>query len=288
MKALCVAAPAKINWRLKIVGRRPDGYHLLCGLMQSISLADTVCLRESRQDNCHVSPAFGIRQEDDLAFRAWLLLKQERELPYSLEIKIEKRIPLGGGLAGGSADAAAVLKGANELFQLGLSLEELSVLGLKLGADIPFCLMGGLAKAQGAGERLTPLPPPPPLRLLLVNQGFILPTAQVFALYDQRGLKIAATQAEDAACDKLALALYSGDISTIKTLLDNDLAAAARELCPAIGKLERLLDALGLSPLISGSGSTVFALAESDAALAKAKSALADLHWVETAYSNCF
>ncbi|MCL1906120.1 MAG: 4-(cytidine 5'-diphospho)-2-C-methyl-D-erythritol kinase [Clostridiales bacterium] len=285
MNPLCIAAPAKINWRLKIVGRRPGGYHLLCGLMQTISLADTVYLRESRQDTCRISPECGLTQEDDLAYKAWLLLKRELALTCCLEIVTEKRIPLGGGLAGGSADAAAVLKGANELFGLGLSREELSTLGLKLGADIPFCLMGGSAKAQGVGERLTPLPPPPPLPLLLVNPGISLPTGEVYARYAKSGLAFALEQAEEAACVKMSLALQQGDVPAINALLENDLAAAAREVCPAIAELEGRLTALGLLPLISGSGGTVFALAKNAADLAKARQALKDIPWVVEAYT---
>lgn len=280
MNTLCITASAKINWRLKIIGRRPDGYHLLCGLMQNISLADSVYLRESREDSCYVSRGPAIRQEDNLAYAIWLRLKRELELPYSLEIEIEKRIPVGGGLAGGSADAAAVLTGVNELFELGLSREELSVFGLKLGADIPFCLLGGLAKAQGVGENLTPLPPPPPLPLLLVNPGCSLPTAQVFARYAQSARQFAAEQAEDAACSKLAKSLQEGDIPAILSLLDNDLTVAARKLCPAIAKLEQRLDALGLSALLCGSGATMFVLPQSASELKAAKSALADLPWM--------
>ena len=280
MKALCIEAPAKINWRLKVMGRRPDGYHLLCGLMQTISLADTVYLCESRQDSCRISAGPAIRQEDNLAFRAWLLLKRELGLGYSLEIAIEKRIPVGGGLGGGSADAAAVLKGANDLFQLGLSREYLSGLGLKLGADIPFCLLGGLAKAEGVGERLTPLPPPTALPLLLVNPGFSVSTARVFEHYAQSGCAFASAKEENEACAKLSLALKSGDIPAIRALLDNDLAASARRLHPAIGELEQRLRILGLTPLLCGSGGTLLALAENAAAQTKARQALKEVSWL--------
>jgi 4-diphosphocytidyl-2-C-methyl-D-erythritol kinase len=203
-----------------------------------------------------------------------------------MEIVIEKRIPLGGGLAGGSGDAAAVLKGANGLFQLGLAREELSALGLRLGADIPFCLLGGLARAQGVGERLTKLPLPPALPLLLVNPGLSLPTAQVFARYSQSGAVFAAEQVEETACAALAQALARGTKPAIEALLENDLAPSARQLCPVIAVLEQRLRALGLSPLLSGSGGTLFALAESTAALKEAAQSLADLPWVGRAINN--
>jgi len=285
MEPLCIKAPAKINWRLKIIGRRPDGYHELCGLMQSISLADTIYLSASRHDSCRISTGPDIRPKDNLAYKAWLLLKRELSLDCCLKIVIEKRIPLGSGLGGGSADAAAVLKGANDLFKLGLSREKLSCLSLSLGADIPFCLLGGLAKVEGIGERLIPLPPAPPLYLLLVNPGFGVSTARVFEHYAQSSFRFAAKQAEQEACAKLAAALKLGDIPAIRTLLDNDLAASARLLYPTIAKLEQRLGALGLTPLVSGSGGTVFALMESAAALSEAKQVLADLPWVTEAHT---
>ena len=285
MSTLTIEAAAKINWRLKIVGRRPDGYHLLCGLMQSISLADTIYLRTGARDSCRISIGPPIKQEDNLAYAAWLLLKRELNLGYSLEIEIEKRIPPGGGLGGGSADAAAVLNGANELFELGLSLEDLSRIGLLLGADIPFCLLGGLAQAEGVGEKLVSLPPPD-MPLLLVNAGFRVPTAQVYAHYAQSGYAFAAASAEREICAKLSAALNSGDIPAINALLDNDLAQSVRQLYPAIGALEQQLRALGLTPQISGSGGTVFALVESSGALKKAKQALANVPWVTETYTG--
>ena len=278
MDILSIAAPAKINWRLAVTGRRADGYHLLIGLMQSISLHDTVHLRLSDVDSCRVTPPLPLGQQDNLAFKAWQLLKSHLKLKHCLEIVIEKRIPVGGGLGGGSADAAAVLKGANELLDLRLGLDELTVLGRPLGADVPFCLLGGLAKAAGTGEILAPLTAPPPLRLLLANPGFAVPTtqeampdgsdefwvptAQVFKHFRESGKPFADANAEEKACEKLAQALAQGDIAAINNLLANDLAPSARQLYPQISLLEQQMRNLGLAPLLSGSGGTVFAIIE--------------------------
>ncbi|MCL1975788.1 MAG: 4-(cytidine 5'-diphospho)-2-C-methyl-D-erythritol kinase [Firmicutes bacterium] len=280
MNSLFIEAPAKINWRLKILGRKKDGYHLLCSLMQNICLTDTIFLSISRQDSCLISKGPAIFQEDNLAYAAWLLLKRELGLTYGLKIRIEKRIPIGAGLGGGSADAAAVLKGANELFDLGLSREELSGFGLKLGADIPFCLLGGLAKAEGVGEKLTPLPLPPPLSLLLANPGYSVSTREVFADFSLSNQAFALEKKENAACFELSQALLAGDIYAIIALMENDLTASAYRLCPPIYKLAQSLRALGLNPLLCGSGGTLITLAENSDALAKAKVALAFVPWL--------
>ncbi|MCL1816836.1 MAG: 4-(cytidine 5'-diphospho)-2-C-methyl-D-erythritol kinase [Clostridiales bacterium] len=285
METLLLHAPAKVNWRLKVIGRRKDGYHLLCGLMQAISLTDTIYISDSASDNCYISKGPTIRQECNLAYKAWQLLKQELRLAYCLEIGIEKNIPLGGGLGGGSADAAAVLKGANDLFHLGLSLKELCGLGLRLGADVPFCLMGGLAKVEGIGERLASLPVLSQLPLLLVNPGLSISTAAVFRHYAQNAFAFADAAKENTACTQLALALNQGDIPAIKALMENDLAVNAVQLCPAIGTINQRFKAIGLKPLLCGSGSTIFTLLENMADLKKAKEALADLPWVEGAFT---
>jgi 4-diphosphocytidyl-2-C-methyl-D-erythritol kinase len=151
-----------------------------------------------------------------------------------------------------------------------------------LGADIPFCLLGGLAKAEGVGEGLTPLPLPPPLPLLLVNPGFSVSTARVFKHYAQNKYAFADKQIEQKTCTKLALALRYGNIQAIWTLQDNDLAKSARLLYPALGKLEQRLRGIKLMPLLCGSGSTILALTENATILSQAKQALANLPWVHT------
>jgi len=250
-----IPAPAKINWGLEIKGRRPDGYHLLRSLMQTVTLMDTVTLRRSRADDCRCP---GLDAGGNLAFRAWLLLKQRCAVPDHLLISIDKRIPLGAGLAGGSSDAAAVLRGANELLGLGLSLEELCAVGLQLGADLPFCLHGGLALVEGIGERIRAVTPGRSWPLLLVNPGFPVSTAAVYAAYDELGEEL------HPDLDNLLAALENGDQEMLLASSGNALEAPACYLHPALTGLKQSLTKQGLRPLLSGSGGTFFAIADTE------------------------
>ena len=271
---LKINAHAKINWRLAITGRRADGYHQLHGLMQSISLYDTLILAKSTADQCQMEPPLGVLAQQNLALRAWLLLKERLGLQQCLSIAITKRIPAGGGLGGGSANAAAVLNGANQLLGLGLSLTQLQQLGLELGADIPFCLQGGLALATGIGEELLKLSSPPPLFLLLAHNGEAVSTAEVFAQYKNSGQAFTALAQAVTETKLLTQALLSANLVAIKSGLHNDLQAASLKLYPNLAVVEQALRQLGLEPLMSGSGGVFFALCESEQAAYAAQSAL--------------
>lgn len=266
MEALHRQAPAKINWGLDIISRQEDGYHQLRSLMQTVDLADDIYVSRAAFDDCACP---GLPREENLAFRAWLLLKREYKLDACLRIRIEKRIPPAAGLAGGSSDAAAVLLAADSLLGLGLSPDELCALGAQLGADIPFCLHGGLALAAGIGERITPLKPGRSLILLLVNPGLPLNTAQVYAAYD----KLGASRRPDIPA--LIDAVIAGDIPAIGESAGNALEDAAISLCPQLAALKNAIGQTGLKPLMSGSGPTLFAVAESRA---QAEAAALSLH----------
>ena len=252
---LKVEAHAKINWSLDVVGKREDGYHLLKMLMQEISLADRLTLEESGRDELHCDdPA--LDNEENIAFKAWLKLKKSLDLKECLSIRIEKHIPKGGGLGGGSADAAAVLKGADRLFSLDLSGQYLREIGLKLGADIPFCLLGGAALAEGVGERLTPLTGIKSQELVLANPGIEVPTAEIFKAFAFDAIE------EHPKTERLIQALKKDDKKKIGELLSNLLEKPAFAKYPQIRALKEDLKSLGLCPLMSGSGSSVFALAQ--------------------------
>lgn len=253
-------APAKINWGLDIVGRRADGYHLLRSLMQTIDLADKVSLRCSRTDHCSCSPSLP-DSASNLALSAWLQLKEEFAIRDGLDIRIEKRIPIAGGLAGGSTDAAAVLRGANLLFDLSLSREDLCRIGLKLGADLPFCLTGGLALVEGIGEQVTPQPASQTYYLVLANPGLPVSTAEVYRGYAEH--KGGDERRPDL--DGLLSALQSGDLSGIRCCCGNVLEGPAFALHPQIAELKRRCLAFGLPALMSGSGGSVWALAKDQA-----------------------
>jgi 4-diphosphocytidyl-2-C-methyl-D-erythritol kinase len=173
-------APAKLNLFLHVVGRRPDGYHLLQTLFQLVDLADTVSIavrNDGRIERAGVS--YGVAAEDDLAVRAARALKSATGATLGASLRVSKRIPLGGGLGGGSTDAATVLLALNSLWGCGLSLDELAVLGLPLGADVPVFVQGSSAWAEGVGERLTPVDLPEAW-YVIIHPGVAVGTAGIF------------------------------------------------------------------------------------------------------------
>ena len=181
MQELRIRAHAKINLFLDVLYKRPDGYHEIETVFQSIGLSDEIILKKLPKDikiKCE-HPQVPL-DESNLAYRTAKLLFESSELSAGVEITIKKRIPISAGLGGGSADAAGVLVGLNQLFELGYEREQLMQLGAKLGADVPFCILGGTALGQGIGEILTPLPPIGRTWLVLVNPGFMVSTAWVY------------------------------------------------------------------------------------------------------------
>ena len=258
-----VFAPAKINWYLDVLGQRPDGYHDLRMVMQQVSLYDRIRLYAAPADGI-VSPAANMpRGADNLALRAWLALKAACGLDFCLQIEIEKEIPLAAGLAGGSSDAAAVLLAANDAFSLGFSPAQLAALGLRLGADVPFCLLGGAAIAEGIGERLAALGSLPRYHLVLANPGFALSTAAVFQQY-AAGPKAEGVKDEKIEFDFFGLlaALQNGDIAGLGGRMANRLQPLVQRMHPPVARLAADMSAQGLYPLMSGSGPTVLGLAE--------------------------
>lgn len=255
---LYLRAPAKINWCLEISGRRADGYHRLRSLLQNIDVTDLVMLQPGGRRSCRCFPDPGCPEEDNLALRAWVLLKERYALPGELAIEINKQIPPGRGLGGGSADAAAVLLGVNAMYELGLDLEQLSDLAFPLGADIPFCLYGGLALVEGAGEMVRPYQPLTTYRLLLIDPGFGLSTAEVYRLYD------ALPPEGRPQIDRLLAAVLLGDRGAIGQSLGNMLEAPAIEIAPALDHDLAILESAGCAAWMSGSGSCLLALPPAD------------------------
>ena len=173
-------APAKLNLFLHVVGRRSDGYHLLQTLFQLVDLADTISIAvrsDGKIERAGVS--YGVAAEDDLAVRAARALKSASGATLGASLRVSKRIPLGGGLGGGSTDAATVLLALNSLWGCGLSLDELAALGLPLGADVPVFVQGSSAWAEGVGERLTPVELPAAW-YVIIHPGVAVGTAGIF------------------------------------------------------------------------------------------------------------
>jgi len=258
-------AYAKVNLALDVVGRRPDGYHELRTVMQSVSLADEVEIRrtgggfELLVDPPHVDVG---PPEKNTVYRAWRLLcdRVGGELP--VRVTLRKEVPAGAGLGGGSTDAAAVLRGLDALFGLGLSAEELRDVGRETGADVPFCVSGGTALAEGVGEVLKAVPAPPDHRLLVVKPSRGADTAAVYRAYD-------ASPAGGDAADRVLSALRSGDLTGLAAALGNDLAPVTKSMIPEVAELEGgLLEAGAAGASMTGSGTAVYGLfGDEDAAV---------------------
>lgn len=252
-----ITAYAKINWALAVVGRRPDGYHLLDSLMQTIDLGDTLTMERAERLTLSVDGIAPTENpEDNLVMRAALLLQAAAGTGQGADIHLVKRIPTGAGLGGGSADAAAVLAGLNRLWALDLPMAALAPLAVQLGADVPFCLTGGLARTQGIGEIITPLPCTMQLPLVIVQPEGGLSTPAVFRVYDSLP-KVPSNPSIDAAQS----ALLKGDMHAFGQSIGNALQSSAVSQCPEISDCIAALHAQGaIRALMTGSGSAVFGL----------------------------
>jgi len=253
---LVVEAPAKVNLTLDVKGKRSDGYHELETVMHQISLADRLTITAipegiEVQSNCPDLPA----GEMNLAYKAAQVILKEYPDRGGVSIYIDKNIPLGAGLAGGSTDAAAVLKGINVLYNLDLSPSQLMAMGGAIGSDVPFCLQGGTALARGRGEILEPLPPNLHLHLLLVKPGFSVSTAEVYRRFDM-------DKVNNPPDNRAFLeGWHHCDMIGISRAMENVLETVTAAHYQEIDQIKERLIRLGaIKALMSGSGPTVFGL----------------------------
>ncbi|MGI9952559.1 4-(cytidine 5'-diphospho)-2-C-methyl-D-erythritol kinase [Moorellaceae bacterium AZ2] len=259
MQGIELQAYAKVNLTLEVKGLRPDGYHEISTIFQSIDLHDTVFLAPGEGIELEVRGLAAPRGADNLACRAAFLLKGKYPFP-GVKIILKKRIPLAAGLAGGSADAAAVLVGLNYLWGLGLTPGALAGIGAELGADVPFCVLGGTALGRGRGEQLTLLPPPPRLWLVLVKPPFGVSTAAVYRGWDAG---LASGWEGDLPREEEALvALHRRDREALVSSLGNFLEGVTFRLYPEVAAIKGRLISLGAEKaVLCGSGPTVFGVA---------------------------
>ena len=265
---ITLRAHAKINWALNITGRRADGYHLLDMLMQTIDLCDEIRFEPAEALSLSVNGAAQPAPQGNLVVRAADALCARAGRRMGARISLVKRIPERAGLGGGSADCALALRALNRLWGLELPEEELLAVGAGLGADVPFCLTGGLARVRGIGEDISPCPRAPQIPLVLLRPGDGLSTAEVFSLWDAGGFPDVALDV-----DALARAVARRDLAAVDALCANALTAPAVSLMPEIGAAMEAMRALGAgAAFMTGSGSTVVG-AFSDAASARAAAA---------------
>ena len=250
-------AYAKINIGLDVLRRRNDGYHEVRMIMQTVDIYDDLLFEKTKQ------PGIVLRTDheelpidgDNLVCKAAALLFREKGINEGVKITLTKRIPIAAGMAGGSSDAAAAMRGLNELFQMGYSTKELQELGVKLGADIPYCIVGGTMLSEGIGEILTPLPAPPDCFLVVAKPDINVSTGFVY------GNLRADMLTEHPDIDGMIEALNMGSLKGITDRLGNVLETVTTKEYPIIEELKALLCNRGAqNALMSGSGPTVFGI----------------------------
>lgn len=257
---LTTNAYAKINLSLDILGTRPDGYHEVCMIMQSLVLHDTLTLRITEESGISMTcsnPSLPT-DERNLAYRAAKLFCDTYGISDGISIHLEKVIPVAAGLAGGSSDAAAVLRGLNTMYNYPASAEELAALGVTLGADIPYCLMLGTVLSEGIGEKLTPLPAAPDFYCLLVKPSAGASTKQIYTEYDSL---VQTESIPHPDTEALLSALKKRNRKALASGLCNVLEPVTAKFVPEILSIKNTLRTMGAEGvLMSGSGPTVFAL----------------------------
>lgn len=259
MREIRLKAYGKINLGIDIIRRRPDGYHEVDMILQTVGLYDWVHLRISRQPGIHLSTSTNYLpcDENNLVYRAIRLLKDEFQISDGIDAFLFKYLPVAAGMGGGSSDAASALVGMNRLFSLGLTTKQLQDRGLKLGADVPFCVAGGTWHAGGIGEKLTRLPSPPACHVVIVK-----PPISVSTKYVYENLNIQ-SRGPYPHVDMLGVqqGLEQKNLEQICSSLGNILEAVTIPAFPVIEKIKNILEREGaLKALMSGSGPTVFGI----------------------------
>lgn len=257
MNQVSEKAYAKINLGLDVIRRRPDGYHEVKMIMQTVGICDTLTIAKSNNKEIilMVGDAPLPCDRSNLIYKAAEMVMQQFDLQEGVEITLEKNIPIAAGMAGGSSDAAAVFRGMNRLFDLGMSLSDMQKLGVKIGADIPYCIMGGTALSEGIGEILSELPTPPDAYLLIAKPDIDVSTKFVYENLH------ADTLAYHPDVDGMVEALTAGDLKGITDRMGNVLETVTEKAYPVIGKIKSLMKTEGAeNALMSGSGPTVFGI----------------------------
>lgn len=257
---LYVKAPAKINLTLDVLHKRPDNYHEIEMIMTTVDLADRIGLKAT-ESGIHIESAdrFVPNDSRNLAYQAAQLLKDKFHIKSGVIISLDKQIPVAAGLAGGSSDAAATLKGLNQLWQLNLSLDELAELGAQIGSDVSFCVYGGTALAKGRGEVIQELPTPPNCWVILAKPTIGVSTADVYGAFD-------VTKAEHPNTQAMIEALETGDYQAMCDNLGNALESVTLNLYPEVAQIKEQMKKFGADAvLMSGSGPTVFGLVHQEA-----------------------
>lgn len=288
MKEIAVKALAKINLGLDVVRKREDGYHEVKMVMQTIHLFDRLEMKKTQADEITITTnlTFLPTNENNLVYKAAKLLKDEFSIKDGIHVKLHKHIPVAAGMAGGSTDAAAVLYGMNSMFELGLSKGELMQRGVKIGADVPYCIMRGTALAEGIGEKLTTLPPMVKCPVLIAKPQISVSTKFV---YENLKLNEGIVHPD---IDTLVSDIEAKDLPKIAADMGNILETVTIPNYPVIAQIKDLMKEQGaLNAMMSGSGPTVFGLFDTEETAVRAyekmrKSGLAKQVYLTSIYNN--
>ena len=258
MSAIKLKAYAKINLGLDVVRRLENGYHEVKMVMQTVGIYDELTLEKAEQGIMVTTDSGELpTDENNLIYKAARLIKERFGIEEGVRIHLQKNIPIAAGMAGGSTDAAATLKGMNELFQLGLTLQELQEIGVKIGADVPYCVMGGTALAEGIGEKLTALVPAPDCFVLVAKPDINVSTKYVYEHLDAAGV------AKHPDIDGMVKAIAQGSLRGVLDRMENVLETVTIPAHPIIDTIKSRMKELGAkNSLMSGSGPTVFGIFE--------------------------
>ena len=257
MYEMRLKALAKINLGLDVIRRREDGYHEVKMIMQTIRLYDRIVMRKRRESKIQVKTNLFYlpENENNLVYKAAKLLIEEFKIQQGVQIDLQKFIPVAAGMAGGSSDAAAVLYGINRMFHLGLSLEELMERGVKIGADVPYCLMRGTALAEGIGEQLTKLSPVPQCKILIAKPAISVSTKFVY-----ENLKLDENTVHPDI-DLLIQDIETKNLADMAAHMGNVLESVTIPNYPVIAQIkEQMIKDGALNAMMSGSGPTVFGI----------------------------
>jgi 4-diphosphocytidyl-2-C-methyl-D-erythritol kinase len=262
MDKLNYKARAKINLGLDVCRRLDNGYHEVKMVMQTVDIYDELEFKKRKDPDIILS----VNSRDNLGdlannliFRAAKLMKEQYRIKEGIEIKLNKMIPVAAGMAGGSTDAAATMLAMNEMFELGLTKNELMEQALKLGADIPFCVLGGTALAEGIGEKLSALPAPPKAALLVVKPPINVSTKWVYDNLDANSLD------RHPDIDAMVEALHQGDLKGITDHMENVLETVTVKKYPIISDIKKMMMESGaINALMSGSGPSIFGVYEDE------------------------
>ena len=285
MQEIELKARAKINLSLDVVRRREDGYHEVKMIMQTVDLYDELTIRKRKEPGIKITTNAGDIpvNEDNLIYMTANMMMENYQIQSGVEVYLKKVIPVAAGMAGGSTDAAATFIGINELFELQIPKEELMEMAVKIGADVPYCIMGGTALSEGIGEILTPLPNPPQCFLVIAKPDIYVSTKYVYENLRANDLE------HHPDIDAMITSIKDKNLPELAQLMENVLENVTVVEYPIIEEIKDTMKRCGaLNALMSGSGPTVFGIFDSEENANKAKAVVAQNNLAKQTFVSAF